>query len=200
MTRPWHKRFSQLLSRRRSHTDAAADGKKSEDIKATDIPVAGLNISAAKRQATIGKYYVFNNRTRTRLAELQEHTVTLPPHKAWTGDYTDWTADPFRDLNWRFQFQTLRWINPYLWDALDGNEQSKHEWKRIVRSWATANTPSERAADKYAWIDMADGNRAIQLSIGAPLIDPEDDWYVELLVYHRNWLFKDANIVPGNHG
>lgn len=216
MSQPWHKRFLKLLSRSRTRSDSAtaettsnrafskrrqdSESTRSECIDAADFSVAALNIEAAKRQATIGKYYIRDKTTQHRLEELQEGKVTLPPHKAWTGDYTNWVADPFTDLNWRFQFQTLRWINPYLWDALDGNQDSKTEWKRIVHSWAMANTPPEHAGDKYAWIDMADGNRAIQLSIGAPLIDAEDHWYIDLLVLHRNWLFNDANVVAGNHG
>lgn len=216
MNQPWHKRFLKLLPGLRTRPDSptaeavpnrsfpkhrqASEATMSECIDASDFSIASLNIEAAKRQATIGKYYIRDKTTQNRLDELQEGKITLPPHKTWTGDYTDWIADPFTDLNWRFQFQTLRWINPYLWDALDGNQDSKNEWKRIAHSWAMANTPPERAGDKYAWIDMADGNRAIQLSIGAPLIDEEDHWYIDLLVLHRNWLFNDSNIVAGNHG
>src|SRR5699024_7465061 len=159
-----------------------------------------LNVEAARRQATLGRDYAPHSKTQERLEELKKSTVTLPPHRPWTGVYTNWTADPLKDLNWRFQFQTLRWINPYLWDALDGNQESKVEWKRIVRSWADNNTPPERAKDKYAWMDMSDGNRAIQISIGAPLIESHDTWYIDLLVQHRNWLMDDTKIVKGNHG
>src|SRR5690625_4044430 len=170
MNQPWHKRFRKLLPGLRTRPDSptaeavpnrsfprhhqASEATISEYIDASDFSIASLNIEAAKRQATIGKYYIRDKTTQNRLDELQEGKVTLPPHKTWTGDYTDWVADPFTDLNWRFQFQTLRWINPYLWDALDGNEDSKNEWKRIAHSWAMANTPPERAGDKYAWIDM----------------------------------------------
>ena len=159
-----------------------------------------LNIDAALRQAKLGKGYARTPSTKERLKELNEGKVTLPPHSPWQGDYTDWVADPFNDRNWRFQFHTLRWINPYLWDALAGSEDSKAEWKRIVRSWAHDNTPHRRARDEYAWMDMTDGNRAIQISIGAPLIDSDDAWYINLLVEHRNWLLEDKNIVQGNHG
>src|SRR5699024_1619808 len=78
--------------------------------------------------------------------------------------------------------------------------ESQHEWKRIVPSWAPHNTPPHHALDDYAWMDMTDGKRAIQICIGAPLVESGDDWYLELLVQHRNWLFDDAHIVPGNHG
>src|SRR5690625_3156704 len=202
MTRSWFRRLRGLLPVNRSrHQDSPPlDQRVVATSEAREFTLADLNRDAARRQAKVGKGYARNRYTKKRLAELKEGTVTLPPHKPWSGDYTNWSADPFQDLNWRFQFHTLRWINPYLWDAVDGNEHSKAEWKRIVRSWSDANVPPEHAADKYAWMDMTDGNRAIQISLGAPLIDDEDHWYPELLAAHRNWLIDDTRIVPGNHG
>jgi len=206
---PWYKRIFKSISKRadRKPNDRSV-GVERKNTTTTDprsieqlvFTVESLDIDAAIRQATLGAGYARDSKTKGRLAELKNGTVVLPPHAPWTGDYTDWVADPFNDLNWRFQFQTLRWINPYLWDALDGSESSKREWKRIVRSWAEHNTPPERAEDKYAWMDMTDGNRAIQTSIGAPLIDSDEQWYVDLLVEHRDWLLDDSNIVKGNHG
>lgn len=164
------------------------------------IEFASLNLNAAQRQSSIGRGYAKTSDQAALLAQLKEGSLTLSPHPTWNGDFTNWTADPFHDRNWRFQFHTLRWINPLLWDALDGSQESATEWKRIVRSWYDANVPPQRAEDSYAWMDMTDGNRAIQLSIGAPLINDADEWYLELLVVHRNWLFDDCNIVDGNHG
>lgn len=197
MTMPWFRRLRRFLS---TGFDAQKTSRDTTPSFGTNFSVDGLNIEAARRQATLGKGYAKDSHTFKRLAELQQGIVTLSPHKSWTGDYTNWIADPFVDRNWRFQFQSLRWINPFLWDALAGSEQSRAEWKRIVRSWAEENTPPARAKDSYAWMDMTDGNRAIQISLGAPIIDPDDHWYVELLTVHRNWLLDDANIVPGNHG
>lgn len=213
---PWYKRlFGTASKTNRSQTNAAKNrekhgsyGSSSSNLSAAHtlasspqyFSVDNLNLAAALRQATLGTHYVPDNNIKKKLQELKAGTVKLPPHAAWTGDYTDWVADPFKDLNWRFQFQTLRWINPYLWDAMDGNQDSKNEWKRIVQSWSEANTPPNDAPDKYAWMDMTDGNRAIQISIGAPLIDAGEEWYVDLLVEHRNWLLNDDNIVKGNHG
>ena len=202
MTRSWSQRLRGFLTRNSSLHQEDRNPERVDDAAPEErqFTLADLNLEAARRQAKIGKGYARDKYTKKRLEELQQGTVTLPPHKSWSGDYTDWTADPFQDLNWRFQFHTLRWINPYLWDALDGNQESKVEWKRIVRSWADANLPPEQAADKYAWMDMTDGNRAIQLSLGAPLIDEDDHWYADLLAAHRNWLLDDTRIVPGNHG
>lgn len=165
-----------------------------------NFTVSDLNFAAAERQASIGKHYARHAQTEDQLRALKQGTITLPPHGPWTGDYTDWAADPFNDRNWRFQFHTLRWINPFLWAALDGDEESRNEWKRIVYSWADTNIPIHEAKDKYAWMDMTDGNRAIQISLGAPLMESGDQWYIDCLVTHRNWLMDDARIVPGNHG
>lgn len=211
MGTPWYKQLLQNLSKRLNRQASAKPPTSKDSISLDSVgdssstrehifTVAELNRESAQRQASLGTGYARNSNTRTRLAQLKNSTVALPPHAPWQGDYTNWVADPYDDLNWRFQFQTLRWINPYLWDALDGNLESKAEWKRIVRSWAEQNTPPERAQDRYAWMDMTDGNRAIQTSIGAPLIEPHEQWYVDLLVEHRNWLLDDTHIVKGNHG
>lgn len=212
--KPWYKRIFRSSAKKEKTTDSLLNIhderftrqgilKKhwaSSVANNEEFTIKNLNLDAAKRQASLGNNYKRNSKTKERLEELKNGTITLPPHRSWTGVYTNWTADPLNDLNWRFQFHTLRWINPYLWDALDGNEDSQVEWKRIAKSWAEANTPPERAKDKYAWMDMTDGNRAIQLSIGAPLVRREDQWYIDLLVQHRNWLLDDSRIVPGNHG
>lgn len=184
------------LSRRFSRPLVA----KPASAKELGFSFPSLNIDAARRQAKLGRDYARTAQTATQLEELNQGRVNLPPHPTWQGDYTDWVADPFEDRNWRFQFHTLRWINPYFWDALAGNEESKQEWKRIVRSWAAHNTPPPQAEDDYAWMDMTDGNRAIQISIGAPLMDEDDEWYLDLLVEHRSWLLNDSHIVEGNHG
>ena len=186
--------------RRLSRRFSRQNKEKPTSAQELGFNFTSLDTDAARRQAKLGRDYARTGQTSTRLQELNQGIINLPPHPTWEGDYTDWVADPFEDRNWRFQFHTLRWINPYLWDALAGSEASKQEWKRIVRSWAEHNTPPSQAQDDYAWKDMTDGNRAIQISIGAPLMDERDEWYLDLLAEHRNWLLDDANIVEGNHG
>lgn len=214
MSRPWLDRLRKSLSRattalrilssrtgsRRAEQRSDAPEKTYQSAKSLGFSLTRLNTDAARRQAKLGKNYARSAQTPKLLKELRQGAVTLPPHGSWTGDYTEWDADPFNDRNWRFQFHTLRWINPYLWDALAGNDESRREWKRIVQSWTETNTPHHRAKDEFAWKDMTDGNRAIQLSIGAPLIDSNDGWYLDLLVEHRNWLLDEDNITEGNHG
>lgn len=158
-----------------------------------------LDLGVASRQAFSGTY----ERPKHLDAAIARHRdgiLRLPPHPDWTGDYTDWTADPLKDRNWQFQHHTLRWVNPLRWAAMEGDEYARAEWLRVARSWYEANVPAETAVGPFAWKDMADGNRAIQFSLGAPFVPAGEEWFVRLLEAHRDWLMDDANIVRGNHG
>lgn len=158
-----------------------------------------LDLGVAERQAFGASYEKPKNHQKL-LDAYWAGKLILPPQPVWKGDPTDWTADPFGDRNWRFQHHTLRWLNPLRWSALNGDQKSKREWLRIVSSWATSNIPASKSGSDFAWKDMADGNRAIQLSLGAPLINlDKDNWFVDALRYHRDWLADPAHIVTNNH-
>lgn len=158
-----------------------------------------LDLGIATRQA-IGAAYERPRNLDEQLQRLNVGIVRLRPHGDWSGDYTDWHADPFTDRNWQFQFHSLRWIMPLRWAALDGDESARSEWLRIVRSWFDENVPFQPDLAPFAWKDMTDGNRSIHLSLGAPLARPGDVWFVELLHYHRDWLMDPAHIKGKNHG
>lgn len=160
--------------------------------------VEDLDLGVAERQA-FGTVYGKPAKHETLTKLVKAGTLRLPPHPNWTGDVTDWKADPYKDRNWQFQHHTLRWLNPLRWSALEGDEAAAEEWRRVAKSWGEKNIPAKKAPGLFAWKDMADGNRAIQLSLGAPLIRPEDDWYIPLLQYHVDWLMDEANIVKKNH-
>lgn len=162
------------------------------------VSALDLDVEAGLRQA-IGVQFEQSDVTPVRLGLLERGEILLPPHPKWQGNFTDWKADPYEDRNWKFQFHTLRWINPLVWSALEGNEEHRREWLRIVKSWHEANVPVETAPSPFAWKDMGDGNRAVQLCIGASLPEPDDFWFRELLEAHRDWLMDDQNIVLGNH-
>lgn len=159
-----------------------------------------LNLPTADRQA-LGKSYERAKNTDELAGAVMSGELHLPPHPVWRGNLLDWAADPFRDRNWQFQHHTLRWINALRWKALDGDEHARQEWLRVVRSWAVHNVPASQSPSQFAWKDMADGNRAIQLSLGARLVNQENlTWFHDLLAYHRDWLMDEVNIVGKNHG
>lgn len=160
--------------------------------------LADLDLDVATRQAISGTY----ERPKSLSAELDHYRagmLHLPPHPEWDGDVTDWTADPFGDANWRFQRDSLRWLNPLRWAALEGDSNAQTEWLRVTRSWFDTNVPVATAVPGV-WKNMVDGNRAIQLALGAPLVPAGSDWFVELLEVHRDRLIDEANIVHKNHG
>lgn len=163
------------------------------------VSVADLDVDAATRQA-LGPSY---DRPAALSDDLSSHwagRLVLPPHPSWEGDRMDWTADPFQDRNWQFQHHTLRWLNPLRWSALDGDARARDEWRAVARSWFHANVPPSSAASAFAWKDMADGNRALQLSLGAALLADDDEWFIDLLKAHREWLMDPEHIVGKNHG
>lgn len=161
-------------------------------------PRTDVDAEVSERQA-FGAAFRKSADHDVRLDLVMRGTLRLPPHPDWTGDVTNWRADPFADRNWQFQHHTLRWINPLRWAALDGARAAGEEWRRIARSWGEENLPAERRPGEFAWKDMADGNRAIELSLGAPIIEDSDGWYIELLEAHVDWLLDPENIVTKNH-
>src|SRR5699024_4253261 len=160
--------------------------------------VADLDLGVAERQA-FGTVYGKPGKHQLLAKLVKAGTLRLPPRPNWTGDVTDWAAEPYGARSLPFRHHTVRWLNRLRWAALEGDEDAAAEWRRVARSGAGANIPAKRAPGLFAWKDMADGNRAIQLSLGAPLIRPEDDWYVPLIEYHVDWLMDEANIVQKNH-
>lgn len=162
------------------------------------IRVEDLDLGVSERQS-FGAIYAKPSKYKKLTELVLGGTLRLPPHPDWTGDVTDWAADPLSDRNWQFQHHTLRWLNPVRWSALEGDEAAAQEWRRVAKSWGQANVPATRAKGLFAWKDMADGNRAIQLSLGAPLIRPEDDWYIPVLRYHVDWLLDESHLATKNH-
>ncbi|WP_193119409.1 heparinase II/III domain-containing protein [Brachybacterium tyrofermentans] len=163
------------------------------------LSVADLDVTVTDRHSFGASYEPPRNQVGS-LKLLREGGLSLPPQPVWYGDPTNWVSDPFNDRNWRFQHHTLRWLNPLRWAALGGDDEARAEWVRIVRSWGEANVPASSSGSDFAWKDMADGNRAIQLSLGASFVGSDDDWFVELLEYHRDWLMDESHIVGKNHG
>ncbi|MBP2409041.1 heparinase II/III domain-containing protein [Brachybacterium fresconis] len=163
------------------------------------VQPSDLDHGVADRQA-FGISYAKPDNQVDQLEIYKGGGLRLPPHPVWHGDRTDWAADPFGDRNWQFQHQTLRWLNPLRWAACEGDENARNEWIKVVQHWAERNVPASRASSIFSWKDMADGNRAIQLSLGAQLVGSSDNWFVDLLKYHRDWLLDESHIVGKNHG
>lgn len=160
----------------------------------------GLDGAVGERQS-FGKHAERPAHSAQHARRLMAGELTLPPHPRWTGDLHDWSADPFGDRNWQFQFHALRWLNPVRWHGLDGDAQARRFWWETVDSWARANIPASRAPSSFAWVDMADGLRAVEISLGVRLVPSDlEHRYRTIVEYHRDWLADEQHLVGGNHG
>lgn len=180
-----------------THSHApAADGAD----RSSDIDPRSLDRTVGERQS-FGKHAERPAHAAQQAQRILGGELALPPHPVWTGNLHDWSADPFSDRNWQFQFHALRWLNPVRWQGLDGAAAAQRFWLDTVRSWARANIPAARASSSFAWVDMADGLRAVELSLGARLVPADQEhWFRPALEYHRDWLAEEQHLVGGNHG
>lgn len=159
-----------------------------------------VNIEAGARQA-LGTHFISKPEAEERdlVDALLRRKLTRPPHKTWSlPEEPTWTEDPFKDGNWQFQYHMLRWLDPLRRSALRGDEASARMWEHYARSWVSANPPGG-SKSKWAWIDMTDGIRALELCHGLELVG-EQSWIVSSLEDHVRWLSNPANLKTANHG
>ncbi|MCT1834426.1 heparinase II/III-family protein [Kocuria palustris] len=157
-----------------------------------------VNLEAAQRQA-LGANFVARPDDPAQVADLLAGRLTLPPHAPWTlpGDPT-WSEDPFSDNNWQFQYHMLRWLDPLRRAGQAGDADAAAAWEHYARSWVEANPPGD-SRSRWAWMDMTDGIRALELCHGLCVVG-EQDWLIRSLEQHRDWLSDPAHIKHGNHG
>lgn len=129
--------------------------------------------------------------------------LTMSPHPEWLlPEKIDWTADPFDDNNWRHQYQMLRWLEPLRRAASLADADAYDMWIRYARNWYQNNPPTNPLSP-YAWRDMVDGIRAIQLCTAVPVVarrSPEDlGWLEESIRDHARWLVDEGNLGHSNH-
>jgi hypothetical protein len=150
---------------------------------------------------SIGPWWTSRPDDAEQAAALLEGKLALPPHPTWIlpGDI-DWTADPFGQKNWRFQLHCLKWLDPLRRVAMTEHENAARAqamWNDVVASWIEYNLHGN---DPFAWMDMADGVRAIALVLGAPIasekLKPEID---EALRVHVQRLSDPSRRAIGNH-
>lgn len=158
----------------------------------------GLDLTVAERQA-FGFAY-----SPEVVDALLAGKVALLPHPAWDLPSTiTWKEDPFQDRNWTFQFHMLRWLDPLRRAASkDGRDDAYAMWFRHVRDWVAKNPP-QRPRSRWAWKDMSDGIRALQLCLAAPLVHErspaELPWLEETIRTHAAHLADPAKQGVANH-
>ncbi|MFN3816608.1 alginate lyase family protein [Brevundimonas sp.] len=116
----------------------------------------------------------------------------------------DWTADPFRDANWRFQLSAWRPLDVYIGSHCRGGDLQAYRFLiDAMLDWARAE---HRGRGKAAfWGDMAAGIRAAKLAyvISQPAFEAQSrlrrDAVIRLARRHLARLRDPAFIAYSNH-
>jgi hypothetical protein len=119
-------------------------------------------------------------------------TVTLPADPTWG-------EDPLHDVNWQFQFQSLRFVDALLqaW-TLTGDATYRHRAVFLLKDWILDN-PRHGAPSAYSWNDHATALRAAVLACAAKVLGMSS-WLRATLQLHGNTL-ADPNfyVYASNH-
>lgn len=159
-----------------------------------------VDYDVSMRQA-IGNNAVATKNYDKDAARLMSGKLRMPPHDAYEFSLPfDWTANPYNDGNWCFQYHGLRWLNPCRHAAFDGDNSARDFWVETVLSWIRANPPGEPAS-KWAWTNMVEAMRALELIYGLPIVpEQQRPEVIGSIFQHGEWLSEDEHIVGGNHG
>jgi hypothetical protein len=120
----------------------------------------------------------------------------------------EWSVDPYRDNNWRFQLQAWRMLNPMWGEYRESRSpQVLEQILRTIRDWHRYHIVEGRTSS-YEWQDMATGLRAQHLAYLYHLAG-EGSWSPsvedrkmldELADLHARILHDGSFISINNHG
>lgn len=158
---------------------------------------SGLDLWASRRQT----FQVSVD--RTEVSRLLARRLKMAPHPEWAlPREPTWQEDPFSDRNWCFQYHSLRWLEPLRRAAVKRDAAALEMWLHYMRDWVAKN-PRRKPASDWAWVDMADGLRAQQLCLAAPLVwrraNEHLPWIEAAIRDHAEHLADPRNMGNANH-
>jgi hypothetical protein len=125
---------------------------------------------------------------REQAEEIRSGTLTLRPFRSirFPRDPT-WKEDPFRDVNWVFRYQSLRFILPLVrtWHST-GDTWYIRRAVFLVRDWI-ADNPRSAPASRVAWGDLQTAWRAMVLACIVQAL-PDATWARNALASHARLL------------
>lgn len=132
--------------------------------------------------------------------KLVEGLFTLPgrPEYKIDSDF-DWRSDPYQDNNWKFNLNSLRWIDPLRRMFIATRRQEYiDKYREILYSWYKFHVLRD-IHTPYSWYDMAAGSRVKVIAAAMELM-PNDPWLSHLLYLHGEHLSNDKFLArKGNH-
>lgn len=115
--------------------------------------------------------------------ELCGHTWHIPirPH---------WSEDPFKDHEWRRQYQSLSWLAPLRRRAIAGDLNARQAWWWLAATWLES---LDRLAPGEAtpWREDVASVRACELVAGLQVVGRQP-WLLAAITTHLSWLDATA--------
>ena len=132
--------------------------------------------------------------------QLMAGTLNLSRHRPFMlpGNPT-WAEDPFRDVNWTFQYHSLRFV----WDLfeasrLTGDGDYRKRGLFLLRDWVRDNPPGG-GRSSFSWHDHSTAIRTWVIAC-ATVVAPKAAWIRDALRTHGAVLADPAFYVNrGNH-
>lgn len=143
---------------------------------------------------------LYSSDPMARATDLMANRYLLEPHPIVTlpSDPT-WAESPLGDVNWEYQFHTLRYTMDLLW-AWRTTSAGEYLDRALflLEDWYREN-PRSDPPSSYSWNDHSTAWRAVTYACAASLI-PMTDWLQEALALHGTTLADpDFYVRYGNH-
>ncbi|MBD2765030.1 hypothetical protein IEE91_07495 [Kocuria sp. cx-455] len=115
--------------------------------------------------------------------ELCGHTWQIPvrPH---------WSEDPFKDFEWRRQYQSLSWLTPLRRRAVSGDLNALQAWWWLAATWLESLDRLEPGQATPWRMDVA-SVRACELVAGLSAVGRQP-WLLAAITTHSAWLDATA--------
>jgi heparinase II/III-like protein len=167
----------------------------------TESPASGaMPLLATTAASEPGVDCTAGNLPLSMAREIRDGMLQLGPFRAWhLPQNPTWRENPFRDVNWVFRYQTLRFVLPLI--RMWHRTQDSWYLKRalfLTRDWV-ADNPRSHPASSYAWNDHTTAWRAMVLACIVQAV-PSATWARAALGTHgrllaQSWFYR----WQGNH-
>jgi hypothetical protein len=120
--------------------------------------------------------------------QIRRGRLTLDPFPATRLPLNPtWREDPFRDVNWVYRYQTMRWVLPLIrmWHRTDDAWYIRRA-SYLLRDWLRDN-PRHAPAVRAAWNDLATAWRTIVIACFVEAV-PGSTWARTALAQHARVL------------
>ena len=190
------------------------------DVADAEAPMSAFTTAGAEEPQCMGAQFVKTSTDVAVAKRLLKGYVTIPTFKEWRMPmdsagkvdlyHFTWRENPYKNNNWVFSMNTLRWLDPLRRVVADPNAAVSADeraamltlYEDLVHDWI-GNNPYSNPRSAYAWYDMSVGVRSVELVCATTVIDENaagKSWLKNAFVAHANSLMDPKQYrTSGNH-